>query len=399
MDTVREPSRRRSPFPVVIAVLALAMVACAAGGGAPKGSGRATSLDQAKTSAAEGGPSALDDPAARGLPKPLVDPADIRSGGPPPDGIPAVDRPRFEKAGAVRWLDDREPVLALDLSGQARAYPVQILVWHEIVNDTVGDMPVAVTYCPLCNSALAFDRRVAGRVVDFGTSGKLYNSDLVMYDRQTKSLWVQFLGKAVAGRLTGTKLRAYPVATVSWRDWRAAHPDGWVLSRDTGFSRGYGTNPYPGYDDVGSSPFLVAGKTDGRLAAKDRVVGIRRGTDAVAVVTSRLRIERVQEVEVGGQAVVMWLSAGTASALDSDQVRSGRDVGASGAFDPVVDGRHLHFEPAGDGFRDQETGTTWDVLGRATGGSLAGRSLTAVEHVDTFWFAWAAFVPKTRIVP
>jgi hypothetical protein len=220
-----------------------------------------------------------------------------------------------------------------------------------------------------------------------------------MYDRQTKSLWVQFLGKAVAGRLTGTELRAYPVATVSWRDWRAAHPDGWVLSRDTGFSRRYGTNPYPGYDDVGSSPFLSEGKTDGRLAAKERVVGIRRGTDAAAMVTSRLRTERVQEVEVGGQAVVVWLSAGTASALDSDQVRSGRDVGASGAFDPVVDGRHLHFEPAGDGFRDQETGTTWDVLGRATGGSLAGRSLTAVEHVDTFWFAWAAFVPKTRIVP
>jgi len=137
-------------------------------------------------------------------------------------------------------------VLSLTLGTETRAYPVQVLIWHEIVNDTVAGTPVAVTYCPLCNSALAFDRRVAGRVVSFGTSGRLYQSDLVMYDRQTESLWPQLELRAVAGMLTGTTLRPYPVSTVAWADWRRANPDGWVLSRETGHARDYGRNPYVG---------------------------------------------------------------------------------------------------------------------------------------------------------
>src|SRR5262249_1671449 len=153
------------------------------------------------------------------------------------DGIPAIDQPRFLRAAQVSFLSANEPVLALQIGGDARAYPVQILIWHEIVNDTVDGVPVAVTYCPLCNSAIAYGRRAAGRVPSFGTSGMLYNSNLVMYDRQTQSLWVQFTGQAVAGVLTGHQLQPYPMQTVSWADWRAGHPDGWVLSRDTGYTR------------------------------------------------------------------------------------------------------------------------------------------------------------------
>jgi len=196
-------------------------------------------------------------------PTPLVDPADIISGGPPPDGIPPIDDPKFADAAAVDFLSPQEPVISLVLGHDARAYPAQILVWHEIVNDTVGGVPVTVTYCPLCNTGIAFRRPVIeGKLLDFGTSGKLYHSNLVMYDRQTESLWPQALGQAVMGPLTGTKLELVPVQMVAWADWLAEHPQGRVLSTDTGADRPYGQNPYEGYDRPDSAPFLFQGTPD-----------------------------------------------------------------------------------------------------------------------------------------
>jgi hypothetical protein len=295
-------------------------------------------------------------------------------------------------------LGDREPVVAVTIRGESRAYPVQILVWHEIVNDTIAGVPVAVSYCPLCNTALVYDRRVTGKVLDFGTSGELYNSDLVMYDRQTQSLWVQFLGEAVAGVLTGTRLADYPAQTVSWGDWQRAHPTSWVLSTDTGFVRPYGVNPYPGYDDIRGRPFLFDKPTDGRLPAMSRVVGLRQGDQAIAVTFAALARSPVIAVTLVGRPVVVWLRPGTVSPLDRDTVVSGREVGASGAFDPTVGGHVLRFESTAAGFRDRQTGTEWDVEGRAIQGPLTGQSLTPVTHVDTFWFVWAAFLPQTRIV-
>src|SRR5258708_25094900 len=179
-------------------------------------------------------------------------------GGPPPDGIPPIDHPRFRRTARVNFLSANEPVLALQIGADARASRVQILIGHEIVNDTVGRVPVAVTSCPLCNSAIAYDRRAAGRVLSFGTSGLLYDSNLVMYDRQTQSLWVQFTGQAVAGVLIGHQLHPYPMQTVSWGAWRAGHPYGWVLSRDTGYTRPYGSQPHPRYHNIKSPPFLFS---------------------------------------------------------------------------------------------------------------------------------------------
>lgn len=172
-------------------------------GSSAGGGGGSVSLPEVAPSPREMTLSALEDPGREGLPKPLVNPAEIVPGGPPPDGIPAIDHPRFEHAGSVTWLRDREPLLALNVGSESRAYPIQVLIWHEIVNDTVGGVPVAVTYCPLCDSAIALDRRLGGRVLDFGTSGRRYRSNLVMYDRQTKSLWSQFIGTAIAGVLSG----------------------------------------------------------------------------------------------------------------------------------------------------------------------------------------------------
>lgn len=386
----------------VVAVIALGALFAAACSSSDRGSstssfGKSVELNRIASTPREDVPSALDDPEQDDLPNPTINVAGLRSGGPGPDGIPAVDEPRFQRADKIDWLEDNEPVLALEIDGEARAYPVQILVWHEIVNDTVAGIPVTVSYCPLCNTALAFDRRLDDRILDFGVSGLLFQSDLVMFDRQTESLWPQILGEAVAGELTGEKLRAFPVQTVAFGDWREAHPRGWVLSRDTGASRSYGQNPYPGYDDIDSEPFLFDGEADGRLTAKTHIVGISDDDEAVAIPLGRLRDERVVNLEFSGQPLVVWWQAGTASALDDARVAGGRDIGTSGVFDPVLEGQELTFSAVRNGFRDEETGTIWNVLGQAQSGLLTGKTLTPIPFVDSFWFAWAAFSPDTTI--
>ena len=343
--------------------------------------------------------SALDDPRDASFPPPLIELDRLLAGGPPPDGIPSIDDPTFLRVDDVAFVEDGEAVLVLEIDGDARAYPVQIMTWHEIVNDTVGGTPVTVSFCPLCNSAIAYDRRLDGRTLDFGTSGMLYNSALVMYDRQTETLWSHFTAEAIVGTLTGSTLETIPMATVSWADFKDAHPDGLVLSRETGHLRDYGRNPYPGYDEPGEAPFLFDGEVDGRLAAKERVIGIRDDGQGVAVRTAELAEEGVVEVKIGPRDLVVWLQPGTASALDDATVSGGRDVGATGVFDPVVDGQRLTFTRTADGFVDEETASRWDVLGRAVEGPLRGATLKAYPHVDTFWFAWAAFLPDTEIVP
>ena len=215
--------------------------------------------------------------------KALVPLEEIISGGPPPDGIPPIDRPAFIRpAEAAAWLVAKEPVLALEIKGDARAYPLQILMWHEIVNDVVGGVPVTVTFCPLCNSGIAFERTVDGTTLDFGTSGKLYKSDLVMYDRQSHSLWAQMEGRAIVGARAGTRLKLVPANTLAFEEWRTIHPAGKVLSRDTGHSRNYGLNPYQSYDQLHLGPFLFRGRLDPRRPPKERVVGIKIGDAARA---------------------------------------------------------------------------------------------------------------------
>ncbi|MEZ5220556.1 MAG: DUF3179 domain-containing protein [Ilumatobacteraceae bacterium] len=333
-----------------------------------------------------------------GLPEPEVSLFELTSGGPPPDGIPPIDEPRFVAAADVDFLADDEPVLAIEIDGDARAYPVQVMIWHEIVNDTVGGVPIAVTYCPLCNSAIAYDRRVGERVLSFGTSGLLWRSALVMYDRQTESLWSHFTGTSIAGVQSGTELDIFPVATVPWGAWRDAHPDGIVLSRDTGVERDYGRNPYPGYDDVNGTPFLFEGEVDGRFTAMTRVVGVELDGAALAVPLIALRERSVIGAVLAGVDVTVWWSPGTVSALDEGDIADGDDIGSTGVFVPVADGRRLTFTTVDDTFVDTETGSTWNLFGEAVAGPLTGARLEQVAHVDTFWFAWAAFRPDTTVV-
>ncbi len=325
--------------------------------------------------------------------------AEIFSGGPPKDGIPAIDKPTFVSVGeADAWLQDREPVILVEAGEDARAYPLQILIWHEIVNDTVGGKALTVTFCPLCNTAIAFERTVGGRVLDFGTTGRLRYSNLVMYDRQTESWWQQAGGDAIAGEMAGRRLDFFPAAIIAWADFRAAYPAGRVLSRETGFLRDYGRNPYVGYDDVDQRPWLYQGPaTPGQMPPMARVLTVDGGSEAVAYPYDVLQTAGVVNDTVAGKAVVVFWVAGTASALDDFAVAGGRDVGAANVFAAELDGRRLSFRRQGERILDEQTGSEWDGLGRAIGGELAGSRLEPVVSVNRFWFSWAAFRPDTRI--
>lgn len=331
---------------------------------------------------------------------------EIIAGGPPPDGIPPIDAPVYESiTEAATWLDDTSPVMVVEVGEDVRAYPLAILTWHEIVNDTVGGVPLLITYCPLCNSALVFERTIAGpdgdEVLDFGTSGQLYLSNLVMYDRQHRNLWTQFEGEGVVGeRFLGARLTRVPAWLFGFAELRALHPDALVLSRDTGHVRDYGRNPYTGYDDVDGSPFLFRGELDARFPPMTRLVGLADGDDARAVTLEVLADQRTVETELGGRRVVVLWAPGQASALDTAAIDRGRDVGQTAAFVAEIDGSPVELVPSDtDGrFVDRESGSVFDLRGRALDGPLAGRQLEPIPHDDTFWFVWVAFRPDTRLV-
>lgn len=325
--------------------------------------------------------------------------SEILSGGPRKDGIPAIDDPKFvsvEQAG--EWLEPQEPVIFVQAGDQARAYPIQILMWHEIVNDTVGDLPLVVTFCPLCNTGIAFERTVDGQVFDFGTTGRLRFSNLVMYDRQTETWWQQASGEAIAGELTGTQLVFRPAPIIAWDEFKASFPTGEVLSRETGFSRGYGQNPYTGYDNVNSYPFLFDGpRPPDELPPMARVFTVDLGAEAVAYPYDVLQEVHVVNDSVAGEKIVLFWAPGTASALDAGTVAAGQDVGATNAFSRQVDGETLTFTYDGSNIVDDQTGSEWNLLGQAVNGPLAGTQLDPVVGINHFWFSWAAFKPETRI--
>ena len=323
---------------------------------------------------------------------------EIRSGGPPPDGIPSVDNPQFESIEAAsNWLQPQSPVIALEVNGDARAYPLAVLIWHEIANDVVGGVPVAVTFCPLCNSSIVFDRRVDGETLRFGVSGNLRHSDLIMWDDRTQSWWQQFTGEAIVGAYTGEQLELIPSLVVSFEQFAGQYPDGVVLSRDTGASRPYGSNPYTGYDSA-SSPFLFDGVIDERLPAMERVLAGMVGGEPVAYPFSTLMEERVINDTVGDEPVVAFWQGGATSALDDSSIDDSRDVGMAALYSRELDGEVLAFVLADDGrILDTQTNSEWNFFGEAVEGELAGRQLEQQLAYPHFWFAWAAFQPETTV--
>jgi len=249
--------------------------------------------------------------------------AEILSGGPPKDGIPPIDNPKFESVSSIANLSDLEPVIGLTINGDARAYPLRVMTWHEIVNDTVGDTPVTVTYCPLCNAAIVFDARVDGEALSFGTTGKLRNSDLIMYDRKTESWWQQFIGESIVGHYMGKKLKLVPARLESWQEFRTRHPQGKVLVPNNPNLRSYGRNPYVNYD-LAARPFLYNGSMPEGISPMARVVVVRQKSGEPIVVALEL-LRQSTKLKIGGFQMA-WKS-GQNSALHTSTISEGRDVG------------------------------------------------------------------------
>ncbi len=318
----------------------------------------------------------------------------------PRDLIRPIDEPRFEPVADSSWLADREPGAFVEVDGVAKFYPLSILTRHEIVNDTFADRPIAVTFCPLCNTALAFDPVVDGQTLRFGVSGLLRKSDLVMWDDVTQSLWQQITGEAIVGTMAGRRLSPVSTAIVSWGDFAANNPDGLVMSEDQGFGIPYGANPYVGYSRQGAPyrPFFDE-DVDPRYPAMERVVGVNVDGAQKAYPFSLLAEARVVNDVVGDTPIVVfWGAPDTADALDAGSIRDSQAIGTGIAFLATVEGRNLTFEALdGDRWRDAETGTTWTLLGVAVDGPLTGSRLQIASHRNEFWFAWQGFFPDAPV--
>lgn len=319
----------------------------------------------------------------KGEPKPIVPLDKIVSGGPPPDGIPSIDNPKFvSKENADKFLQDGDKVVGVKINGDIRAYPLQILVWHEIVNDNVGGTPVAVTYCPLCFTNQVFNRTVDGQTVEFGTSGKLYNSNLVMYDRTSNSLWSQALGQAIVGKHSGVKLDKIPFDVAFWKEWKQLYPDTKVLSRDTGSTRPYGADPYGNYYTNNDLFFPVSNKDD-RLGLKEIIVGLENGGQYKAYKLQQIEDTKVINDEINGESIMLL-------SIHPAMVR---------VFDSIVDGQKLdfQFDKNSTTITDKQSGSEWNLEGIAIEGPMKGKHLSRLPFDEGFWFEWVAFHPETDV--
>ena len=303
----------------------------------------------------------------------------IVHGGPAKDGIPALTRPTVIPAAAADYLDPGDIVLGLEMNGVARAYPLRIMNWHEIVNASLGGVPVAVTYCPLCGTGIAFDPILDGKALEFGVSGLLHNSDLLMYDRDTDtpSLWQQALGTAVVGPRNETRLQILPLAHSRWDDWKAAHPASTVLSTDTGFGRNYSRDPYAGYNQDEGLFFAVDGeKRD--LPRKTWVYGLIHNGAARAYPLDDIGANQALNDAVGGEAVLVVTGSGSPP--------SGRAYRRG----------ELRFTLA-DGALTDASGGAWEITETALVGPDGSRLDRLSDGFVAFWFAWSTFYPNTDI--
>jgi len=307
----------------------------------------------------------------------------IVSGGPPPDGIPSIDSPKFISANdGDKFLADSDKVVGININGDIRAYPLQILVWHEIVNDNVGGIPVAITYCPLCFTNKVFGRTVNNTILEFGTSGKLYNSNLVMSDRLSKSLWSQALGEGIVGKYAGIKLQRLPFDVAYWKDWKDLYPQSKVLSKDTGSARPYGVDPYGDYYTSPDILFPISNR-DNRLGLKEVVIGLEDERLYKAYKLQDIEKLKVINDQFNNNSVALF-------SLHPIMAR---------VFDSSVNGQTLIFQysPTNNKFTDKQTGSQWDFEGKSVEGPLKGKHLMRLPFDEGYWFEWVAFHPTTKL--
>ena len=325
--------------------------------------------------------------------------SDMIEGGPGKDGIASIDQPTFESIeSAERWLNDREPVIVFINGEKSKAYPLQILIYHEIVNDELGDEKIAITYCPLCNAALVFSRWHKESLLDFGTTGKVYTNNLVMYDRQSETWWLQFSGEAVVGDYAGDTLKLLHSQLVSFKQFKDAHPLGEVLSNNTGFNKKYGSNPYINYDSrIVPMSWFYRKPFDNRLPVMERVLGLVEGDTVLAFPFSYLGTTPLVQTSIGDSSVLVISKPGMASAVDARTIRESKDILAAAAYSREVDDQVLDFEIKNNNIVDVQTGSTWNMFGAAVEGELKGTQLTKIDRGVYFSFVWLDFHPDSRI--
>jgi len=305
------------------------------------------------------------------------------------DCIPSLSNPEMLPADAATFLRDDDLVLGLVLNQEPRAYPIQILDYHEIVNDEVGGVPVAITYSPLTGTGIAFDREVAEKVLEFGVSGLLYDSNLIMYDRTTGSHWTQMRLRADQGPLRGTRLSTRPLMQISWEGWRRLHPDTKVLSRNTGFPRDYSVYPYGDYRNNNTFLLFPLLNEDPRLPRKTVVHGVVTVGAVKVWKHEDFTDPAILNVDVGGEPVVLIADPAL------------RLVVSYGRIAPP--GRLLTFRISFSSnrfpfaLRDEQTQTLWDIQGQAFSGPLAGSRLEPITSYNGYWFAWGAIFNSVQI--
>lgn len=324
--------------------------------------------------------------------------SELLSGGPKRDGIAPLDKPSFVSIKeASSWLKDNEPLIFVKINNESKAYPLQVLIWHEIVNDTLDNKKILVTFCPLCNASLVFNRNIKDKTYTFGTSGLLRHSDLVMYDRQSESLWQQFTGTGIVGDMTGVKLQEINSSIISLKDIKKFHPKTKILSKNTGFNRAYGKNPYSGYDNINSNPFLLDTKADERLAPMRRVATIELNNKTKAYSYKILKKQNLINDNFQNKKIVVFYKKNILSALDTSSIKNSKEIGTATIFEARVDNKPLEFYYKNNSFFDKQTNSKWNIFGKATEGLLKGKQLKQLSSGSHFWFAWAVFKPDTII--
>ena len=315
------------------------------------------------------------------------------------DGFRSLENPKFEYVlEASSWLESSAPVIAVAIDGQAKAYPLQILMYHELVNDNLSDTAITITYCPLCNAAMVFNRLVDGEELEFGISGQVYASNMVMYDRQTESWWLQFTGEGIVGEYVGKELTLLPSQIVSFKQFAESFPSGQILSKETGYNKKYGINPYLHYDSR-LTPFkrFFSKPPDPRLPALERVLGIVINDKVWAFPFSELRDQAFLQDKLSEEPVLIIGLDSVASAVDARQIKDSANTLAAAVYSRRLDGRVLEFKQTSAGVIDTQTQSLWNLFGQAIQGPLKGKQLIKIDKGVYFAFVWLDFYPQTQI--
>ncbi|MCK5703822.1 MAG: DUF3179 domain-containing protein [Cyclobacteriaceae bacterium] len=323
----------------------------------------------------------------------------------PRDGFEVFNNPGFiNREEALNFYFKFEPVIAIEIEGEARAYPLNVLTFHEIANDEIKGIPIAVTYCPLCNAGIVYDRRFKHKdkeyVFDFAVSGMLRKSDMVMWDKQTETWWQQLTGEGLVGELSGEMLNFLPSLIISVEEFFSSYPDGKIMlsHKQNNYGRTYGSNPYHNYDSLGNqgSRFFDE-EVDDRLPAMERVVDIENGGAYKIYPFKKIRKKKVINDDFKGKQIVIFYAGKTISVLDKKNIEDSHHVGTVTVFSSIVDGKRLTFKPKKGKYIDLETESVWEITGKCVEGSYKGKQLVTEVHSNHFAFAWLAFHPESEI--